>query len=355
MKPPTHSPSPTAMNDMDDVELLQAARGMQQPALAPALDAAILNAAAQRAAEVRTARATVASASLSAPKALNVRSAFDRFSHWLLGSSSGHGHLGQMVAAGIFLGVALGLILQANRENIFSPPPSENTVAMANPELSVAMPEKTTSPVEEKAAEAEPPRQVSTVPATSTTPAPAPMLEVKKTEAATSVAIPDASLDATSRARMPSASETRPQAGIAEEAQPAAASPPPQEALQTSPKPTPIPAPAPSPVSAKPAPAPVLADRMDAAVAPASPPPAEALAMPPVGAGASPAQGATKNEAAKEKEAEIDAQLRHVLDLRRAGKEEEAQLLLRQLRARHPDIDIDERLRQREENEKDKK
>jgi len=50
-------------------------------------------------------------------------------------------------------------------------------------------------------------------------------------------------------------------------------------------------------------------------------------------------------------ETEIETELKQLLQLRRAGKEEEAQVLLRQLRERYPNDNIDERLRQLEKEE----
>jgi len=251
MKPSVHPPSPGS-----EQSLLQAARDMDQPAPAPALDAAILDAAARRAAQIRAARAATASPS-----------AWQRLSRWLFGDGERRGHFRQAVAASLVAGVALGLALQVGRET-----------APASPEAVITKPPPPAAP------------------------------------AAT------AQEDASARAAPPVAKK-RAEASADRLRQHAVPSPPPQAEARQAAEPLPAAAPAPAPA------------RM------------ESQAAPPAGALPSPAQ-----DAAKMRETEIDAQLGRVLELRRAGKDEEAERLLRQLRQRHPDGDIDERLRQREKD-----
>ncbi|MDR0247940.1 MAG: hypothetical protein LBI16_06075 [Burkholderiales bacterium] len=349
MKPPAHSPSPTTMSDMADAELLQAIRDMPQPEPEAALDAAILDAAAKCAAEVRKARAGVSfSTSPTVLKTRKNRSVFDRFSRWLFGDGETRGHLGQMVAAGVFMGVVLGFVLQANRENVFSPALSDKDIAMMKPAPSITTPEETPERMmpsgEGKIPEMELQRPTSAAPP----PMPATLapVQVEKREVA---AAPVAALEVASSARTSSAPEASAKTGIAEETQLAVASPLPQEVLQK-----PMSAPAASPMLAMSDSASVLADGVGAeeatasATIPAAAPETLAAASSSRVAAPFPARSAARGDLTKEKEAEIDAQLKRVLDLRRAGKKEEAQLLLRQLRARYPDTDIDERLRRRE-------
>lgn len=148
MKPPVHSSPSLAADDAADTgqPLLQAARELQQPEPGPALDTAILRAAAERAAEVRKARAeavtdaiTVADLpktqkTVAASESVRKHSILERFSRWLLGDGETRGHLGQAVAASVFMGIAVGVVLQAPRENTLSPALSERDIVIMKPE-----------------------------------------------------------------------------------------------------------------------------------------------------------------------------------------------------------------------------
>jgi len=89
----------------DESTLLQAARDFQQTMPSPALDAAVLSAAAKHAAEIRKPCAEPAN---PIPPTL---SPFKRLSHWLFGNSQKRGHLWQLASAGTFMAVvAIGLV-----------------------------------------------------------------------------------------------------------------------------------------------------------------------------------------------------------------------------------------------------
>jgi hypothetical protein len=329
------------MSDMADAELLQAARDTQQPAPAPALDAAILNAASQRAAEVRKARTIAAEAPAAIPKTPKTRSLLERFSGWLFGDGETRGHLWQTAAVGVFMGVALGFILQANRETA---PAFPEMAMMTRPPASPAIMQGETPkeeparrampPAEEKPAEV--PEAARAIVSEAQARAEAQAERQQQRAAASPVRSPEAAdaIAAEARAR----TEAQYQRAAA-----SPASPPPEAARRQDRAVEAEPLSVTAPIAAPPSRQPMAraaeerADRYSGiAAAPAAP---------------SPARNAGRSDLAGEEETEIDAQLKHILDLRRAGKEEEAQRLLRELRARYPDIDIDERLRQREKEE----
>lgn len=291
---------------MSDIEqpLLQAARDMQQPAPAPALDAAILDAAAQRAAEVRKARTVASEAPAAIPKAPKKRSASDRFSRWLFGDGETRGHLWQTVAVGAFMGIAFGFLLHVNRETASTFP----EIAMMEPLPAPSAIVQREAPEEERAGRAM--RFAEEKPAEASA-----RLEAIATEART---------DSDQRA---AASPVSPPAETYVQARSREA----PSLLVTAPVASPSPRQMERGAEER------AADRYEDTVV-------ATLARRAAPSSAQDAVRAKETDA----ETEIDAQLKRVLDLRHAGKEEDAQLLLRQLRARYPDIDIDKRLHEME-------
>ena len=370
MNPPDPAPPFTATSDITHAEqaLLQAARAMQQPEPAPALDAAILNAAAQRAAEVRFQAQTDAATEVPT-KTLYCRyqqvspktwPALERFSRWLFGDGEVRGHLRQALATCLVAGIALGFVLHVNRENALAPALSGDVVAMrpAPPEAapSLAAPEEMLEPApvlaEENAAEMAEDRAAdkkylaalesksaerqSAIPGSlSNVPSPSPSAEAART-------FPAREMDAEARSRITEKSEAR------KWSIPASS----QEASGLPQKP--VPAPATAPMSAARERSIEMEPAPTAPEIPAPPPAAPSMRG---GITSSEAEKADSNkkisipeqdkrDSKKTPEADIDTQLRRILALHRAGREKEAEHLLKQLRVEHPNRNIDERLRQ---------
>lgn len=311
MKPPVHSPSPAAESDMADIEqpLLQAARDLPQAEPGPALDAVILEAAAKRAEEVRQARTVATEAPAAILKAPKIRSILERFSRWFFGDGEMRGHFGQAIAASIVAGIVLGIVWQADRENA----PALPEVAMMAPAPAPAAITQGEAPKEALARKAMPPTEKKTVEASTTMDSIAAATKADKVQLTTASPAPPSSAAARSRGRVAEV-ESLP-AAEPMPVQAAALAPPMEEAAER------------------------RAGDVGTAVAPLAKPIAP-----------SPMQDAAKAREING-EAEIEAQLKRILDLRYAGKEEEAQRLLSQLRMRYPDGNIDERLRQREKEE----
>ena len=291
---------------MADIEapLLQAARDLQAAEPDPALDAAILNAAAQRAQQIRQAQPLAA----KTPKTPSMP---ERLSRWLFGDEQRRGHFRQALAAAIVAGIALGIVWQAVR----APGPPMPELAMMEPP-------------------------------------PPPPFEIAPEEAPKEMAERRAMPSAGKRnAQTPATADSiaaKTQADQIQFAAPSPASPPPAATLGRARMMESESLPA---AEAMPAPATQMEEAAQqraggvAAMAPlartAAPSPAQEAEK----------AGEMKANAYANAEAEIETQLKRILDLRRAGKEEEAQELLRQLRARHPEGHIDERLRQREKEQ----
>ncbi|MDR0777105.1 MAG: hypothetical protein LBE81_10795 [Azonexus sp.] len=296
--------------------LLQAARDLPQAEPGPALDAAILGAAAQRAEEVRRARIIATEVLAANPSAVQTRPLLARFSCWLFGDGERHGHFRQALAASIVAGIALGIVWQAERENV----PAVSDVAMMEPAPSTAAPALEPAPATITQAEAveEMPARKAMPPAREKPAAVSAMMDSTAVE----TKVDKVQLAAASPPLPPPPAEARGQDRAAE--LPPAAAPMPAPAAPSAPPMEEV--------------AEYRADRSRAA------PMAARQAAP------APVQEAAKAQE-MDAEGEIDAQLKRILELRRAGKEEEVQALLRQLRARYPDGNIDERLRQREKKE----
>ncbi|MDR1995588.1 hypothetical protein [Azonexus sp.] len=303
---------------MADIEqpLLQAVRDLPQPEPGPALDAAILSAAAKRAEEVRKARTVATEVPATILKVPKTRSTLERFSRWLFGDGQTRGHFKQAVAASIIAGIALGIVWQADRENASALP----EVAMMEP-----APAPTPSPApsaitqgealkERLARKAMPPAEKKPAAASATADSIAADTKADKVQLA--VASPALPPPAAARGQDRAAEAEPSPAAVSVPAQVAALAPQTEEVAER---------------------------RVGGVGAAAIAPLAKAVAP-------SPAQDAAKGQEINA-EAEIEAQLKRILDLHHAGKEEEAQRLLSQLRVRYPGGNIDERLRQREKEE----
>ncbi|MCL2524089.1 MAG: hypothetical protein FWF20_04590 [Betaproteobacteria bacterium] len=323
MKPTAAPPSPADTGQT----LLQAARDLPQPEPGPALDAFILDAAARRAAEIREARAKAAAVLETPPRIRETApSALERFARWLLGTGEMRGHLGQVLAASLVMGLALGIVMQIEQAT-----PPETVPATAQESAKVATAPAGQNFTEMAADKAAPmPDQAPAVAALAAeAPKRAARAAANAFDAATPASAPPPPPKARALLREKNAAPAAPEP--AAEMPQALAEPALRhnevgvhgvaEARQSLAKPSSHAAP---PMSSAPAPA-----------------KADALPAAPSAAGALTA------------DSDIDAQLKRILDLRRAGKEEEAALLLRELRARHRDANIDERLR-RLEDEKNK-
>ncbi|MCL2831357.1 MAG: hypothetical protein FWD77_11595 [Betaproteobacteria bacterium] len=360
MKPPAPLPSPDGLGSDVEQPLLQAAREMRQPEPGPALDALILEAAAKRAAEIRQARVeAAASTAPNLPKTPGKSSALERFSRWLLGDGQMRGHLGQAVAASVFIGVAIGLVLKVEQESSLSSPLSEsNALIMEPPPPKVAPPLASPGQAREKnldkamrAAEENRAKTPGTAP------------QKPKPMEPASVALPAQEKEGMARK---AAMQQKAQDRVAESdaaMDTLSKPPPPPPAAVAFPPPSPSPSlpAAKTPAVAPPASLeisaqqeetkPAYADRNTPATVPATLAPLD-RAQTPARSRKADTEATPKMEIHAEIDAEIDAQLKRILDLRRAGKKEEAELLLRQLRARYPEANIDESLRrlEREEN-----
>lgn len=304
MNPSDPAPPSAAISDMRDMTraeqaLLQAARAMPQPEPAPALDAAILNAAVQRAAEVRR------QSQQAFPK---TSPALERFSRWLLGDGTRRGPFRYALATFLSAGIALGFVLHISRENALAPDLSGDVITM------------------QSVAPAAPEEMLESAPVLAEENVAAIMAERKTADYAASSALNKALLspaqkaDAEMAARrfaipQPSALATDKEARRAESGSPVAA-------------------PVTAPMPAARASAPVEAEAH----------PMEMKA----------AKAATET-LVKTSDADIDAQLKRILELRRANREEEAGLLLKQLRALYPEANLDERLRQLESESREHK
>jgi hypothetical protein len=330
MKPSLHSSSPTC--DLADIEqpLLQATRDLPHPEPNPALDAAILFAAAERAAEVRKARAAAMEAPAAIPKTPKTSSLLERLSRWLFGNGELRGHFGQALAASVLVVVALGLVMQVNRE--ISPGLPKSDVAMLTPpEPETALPVEAAEKMQESAA-----------------------AFVARDRAGMEMAASSAALESESD-RGRSAALRAPASMEQREAKTEARRTEKDKALAAI-MPTPeMPESALAVEGAK-----AEVSMMEAAAMPAASPPIlgeESRALQRPASEANRARSMVKEQKIGSEEvtteARIDAQLKRIIELRRDKKEEEAERLLRQLRTSYPDIDIDERLRQRE-NGKDK-
>jgi hypothetical protein len=293
------------MRDMTRAEqaLLQAARAMPQPEPAPAMDAAILNAAAQRAAEVRR------QSQQAFPK---TSPALERFSRWLLGDGTRRGPFRYALATFLSAGIALGFVLHISRENALAPELSGDVITMqaVAPEAAPAAPEEMleSAPVlaEENVAEIMAERKTADYAASSALnkALPSPAQKADAEMAARRFAIPPPSALATDR-----------EARRAESGSPVAA-----------------PVAAPMPAARASAPVEEKAHPMEMKAAKAA-----------------------TDTLVKTSDADIDAQLKRILELRRANREEEAGLLLKQLRALYPEANLDERLRQLESESREHK
>ena len=334
MKPSVHPPSSTVMNEMVDSELLQAVRELPQPEPKPALDAAILSAAAERAAEIRKARSNTVVAATKTPELgrnaadiaqdRKTHSVLERFSRWLLGNGEGRGHLWQTVAASVFIGVTLGFMMQVYQEKELPSGVSKTDLAMLTPPAAEATPPIAAREImpEDRPAFAEKDGAMMEMEAKSL---------AFKSEAArresTPLAIPPPA--SALPAQAPLAREAREEKRMAEEGERYT------DRLAAE-------MPTPAAARARGVAAAVGAEADARAASPSEPTsPYEARRM--------------QNRAAAERinsetppETEIDTQLKRISELRRDKKEEEAEALLRQLRTRYPGIDIDKRLRQLE-------
>ncbi|MCL2625591.1 MAG: hypothetical protein FWD46_02070 [Cystobacterineae bacterium] len=309
--------------------LLQAARNLQQPQPGPALDAAILHAAAERTAEIRRARtsAAVVKTATAVAQTPPTHSFVQRFSLWLLGKGEIRGHLRQVLAVGACVGVALVLVLNVPWENVGGLPqyaPSESTMAVsaAEPERWALAPvlEKDMSSFEQKL----PP------PAQPSSPSPPPPVDNNASTGR-----------AKSQPRPPSSQtggETVVQETVVEKTH---ASPLPE---------TPSAAPPASQSLSFRVRGEATAQETHVEKPHALPPPeAKPIALPPPPSPAFRAEGGATIQ-----ETDIQKQLENILGLRRAGKEKEARALLRQLYKRYPKSKVEERLRQLESEEKNK-
>jgi len=404
MKPPDSSPSSAAASDMSDMSditrmeqpLLQAARDLPASEPAPALDAALLGAAASRAAKIRHQRFAGIAPSGATPtsKAPEISSALARFARWIFGEGEMPRTLGYALAACAFIGIALGLVLHANRD--LSPVfPKGDVVAMqesepedmpeaapavaapavaapsittsaAMPESAVLAEERGARMAENKAADASvafefesarlPPEAKRSIASPSQLEAEAD--RPARRLAAPSSPAPEGGAEAAER-EAPADAAARQRSGRQSwrqthgaETREAADSPQNLGSASAVVAPTV----APAATSAPPVPAARASAAAESTSAAPAPVPAEEYRLS-RSAGSSREEKLNKRsiseqESEKTPEADIDAELKRFLDLRRAGKEEEAELSIKQLRAKYPDHDIDERLRQLEGEER---